>query len=157
MRGRGLGLPRPDTDRRLRRRRGTGLPAAVHAVLHRGRDRDAGGHHRRVAGGRFSTIGLFAAAAVSGLWAGYELPPGERAGALVLGGVFTAVTLLPLALLPFALRKRRLAAKLVAEGATAIGTVTGVRDTGVTINRNPRVELTEAEYEAQKAKLLAES
>src|SRR5690606_31510950 len=95
-----------------------------------------------IAGSRFSLIGPFAAAAVSGLWAAYELPPGERTGALVVGGAFTVIALLPLVLVPFARRKRRLAAKLVAEGATAIGTVTGVRDTGTTIHRDPQLELT---------------
>src|SRR5690606_11722301 len=79
---------------------------------------------------------------VGALWAAYELPPADRTGALVLGGVFAVVSLVPLALVPFAMRKRRLAARLVAQGATAIGTVTVGRDTGVTINRNPRVELT---------------
>src|SRR5690606_33615446 len=44
-----------------------------------------------IAGGRFSLIGLFAAAGVSGLWAA-----GERTGALVVGGASTVIALLPL-------------------------------------------------------------
>jgi hypothetical protein len=38
--------------------------------------------------------------------------------------------------------KKKKAEKLMAEGARGVGTITGVRDTGTTINDNPRVALT---------------
>ncbi len=38
-------------------------------------------------------------------------------------------------------KKKKQAENLVASGATAVGTITAVRDTGMTINDNPRVEL----------------
>jgi len=37
--------------------------------------------------------------------------------------------------------KKKKAANLVENGATAVGTITAVRDTGVTMNDNPRVEM----------------
>lgn len=41
----------------------------------------------------------------------------------------------------FGKKKREKAMNLVEHGATAVGTITAVRDTGVTMNDNPRVEL----------------
>ena len=38
--------------------------------------------------------------------------------------------------------KRKIAAELIATGHKGVGTVVSVRDTGVTINENPRVKLT---------------
>jgi hypothetical protein len=37
--------------------------------------------------------------------------------------------------------KKKKAENLVATGATGVGTITGVRDTGMTVNDNPRVEM----------------
>jgi hypothetical protein len=37
--------------------------------------------------------------------------------------------------------KKKKAANLIESGATAVGTITSVRDTGTTINDNPRVEM----------------
>lgn len=84
---------------------------------------------------------LFPAVAAACFWAGFDLPPGERSVPFAVGGTFLAVMLLPLAVIPFGLRKRRLVHRLVTTGGQAIGTVTDIRDTGVTINHNPRVEL----------------
>jgi hypothetical protein len=59
----------------------------------------------------------------------------------VFGGSFLAVGLLPVLLLPLLLVRGARTNRLVTDGAEAIGTVQEVRDTGVTINDNPRVEL----------------
>jgi hypothetical protein len=104
-----------------------GLPAAILAGIF---------------GRTITTFAIFPAVAVGALWAGMDLTGGARATALLLGGIFGAVSLAPFALLPLQRRKRRRAMRLITEGATAIGTVTSIRDTGVTINKNPRVTLT---------------
>lgn len=104
-----------------------GLPAAILAG---------------VVGRTAATFLIFPAVAVGALWAAWEMPAGSRTGTLLFGALFGAVSALPLALIGAGLRRRRLARRLVAEGGTAIGTVTGITDTGVTVNRNPRVVLT---------------
>lgn len=92
-------------------------------------------------GGGGAFIGLFPAIAIGALWAAFELPSEERAGPLLIGGIFVAVVLAPLLFVPFALARKRRALRLVTEGAAAIGTVTDISDTGVTINKNPRVKM----------------
>lgn len=111
-----------------------------------------------VAGGRLAGAGVFPAIGIGALWAGLELPAGSGTTALVIGGVFLAVSLLPLLLVPYALRRRRRHARIVTDGVAGIGTVLDVGDTGVTINGNPRVALTvriepqngDAPFEASK-------
>lgn len=111
-----------------------------------------------IIGARTIAFGLFPAVAIGAFWAGFDMPAGERGVAFLIGGIFAAVMLVPFAFVPLAALKRRRAARLLAEGAQAIGTVTHIRDTGVTINNNPRVELTfrvepldgSADFEAKK-------
>lgn len=85
---------------------------------------------------------IFPAVGVGALWAALDSTGGARTTALILGVIFLSVALLPLVLVVLRSRKARHAQRLVNEGRTGIGTVTGIEDTGVTINRNPRVTLT---------------
>jgi hypothetical protein len=61
------------------------------------------------------------------------------------GGMFAFFGLAPLILMlvlrPMARAKEAQAMRLVATGSKGVGTITDVRDTGVTINGNPRVEI----------------
>lgn len=87
------------------------------------------------------TFLVFPAVGVGALWAAAEMPAGSGTGAWIFGGSFIAASLVPALLLVAGRRKRARAHRLVTEGATGIGTVTGINDTGVTINRNPRITL----------------
>jgi hypothetical protein len=64
----------------------------------------------------------------------------------LFGGLFFAGGLLPFALVAFGKRsaaaKQVMAAELMRSGVRGIGTITGVTDTGITINNNPRVTIT---------------
>ncbi|MER7335232.1 MULTISPECIES: SHOCT domain-containing protein [unclassified Micromonospora] len=95
-----------------------------------------------IAGAGLALPGLFLALTGAALWAAAELPATERGMPFLLAGIFGTMILVPLAVLPFVLRRRGTAARLAAEGAEAVGTVTDVRDTGMTVNDNPRVRLT---------------
>lgn len=94
-------------------------------------------------GGIFAFSGTFAAVAVASLLrAANGGVDGDTTFPLVFGLGFAAATLLPVLLGALAVRGRRRAARLVAEGERGIATVLSVQDTGVTINDNPRVKLT---------------
>ena len=64
----------------------------------------------------------------------------------LFGGLFFAGGLLPLGLAVLARRsgaaKQVMAAELMRSGVRGVGTITDVRDTGITINNNPRIVLT---------------
>lgn len=106
---------------------GAGIPAVIVAGI---------------IGRTLAIFGVFPAVAVGSLWAASDLSGGSRAGALVLGGTFAAVTASPLVVIQFLTRRRQWMLRLINEGRTAIGTVTAVADTGVTVNLNPRVRIT---------------
>lgn len=95
----------------------------------------------------FSFTGVFLAVGLGSMAAG-AFGDGEdtRTFAWIFGGAFTFFGLLPVALWlwakPAMSRKVEKVSKLVATGVRGIGTVTSVRDTGVTINDDPRVEVT---------------
>jgi hypothetical protein len=97
-------------------------------------------------GGAISFLGTFLAVGVGALAAAARSGHAEIRGfATLFGGIFAGVPLL-LVLLGLWLRrgakaKRREAERLVRQGSTAIATVLEVRDTGVTINDDPRVAL----------------
>ncbi len=97
-------------------------------------------------GGALAFLGTFLAVGVGSLAAAFRTTHDEIRGfATLFGAVFAAVPLL-LLLLGLWLRrgakaKRREAERLVTGGGKAVGTVLEVRDTGVTINEDPRVAL----------------
>jgi hypothetical protein len=96
-----------------------------------------------VLGGTWAVfLGLFLAIGAGAVVAALRGDSDDRVGMLVFGGIFLGVVLLPVLAVPFALRKRRRARRLLEHGTQAIGTVTAFRDTGVTINKQPRVALT---------------
>jgi hypothetical protein len=96
-----------------------------------------------VLGGTWAVfLGLFLAIGAGAVLAALRGDSEDRVGMLVLGGIFLGVVLLPVLAVPFALRRRRRARRLLERGTQAIGTVTAFRDTGVTINKQPRVALT---------------
>jgi Short C-terminal domain len=107
---------------------GIGLPVAIIAAI---------------AGGRLLIAAIFTAPGIAMVWAALDQPADQRLPLLVFGALLAAgpVLLLAVILLVHA-RKAGLAEQLVGGGAKAVGTVTGIRDTGVTINKNPRVVLT---------------
>lgn len=93
-------------------------------------------------GRRFTTFMLFPAIGVGALVGATDVTGSSRAFPLILGLSFLAVGLLPLVLIWRGRQRARLAARLLAEGRPAIATVTDVYDTGVTVNKNPRVRMT---------------
>lgn len=107
---------------------GIGIPVAIIAAI---------------AGGRLVIAAIFMAPGMGMIWAGLDQPSGPRLPLVLFGALLTAgpVLLLAVILLVWA-RKSALAERLVAGGGAAIGTVTEIRDTGITINNNPRVVLT---------------
>lgn len=94
-------------------------------------------------GGVFSFFGIFISIGIGSIIAGLD---SDESFGLVFGGFFAGVPiLLILVLAVLGLGGKAKAAKaqnLIATGARGIGTITGVRDTGVTINDNPRVGIT---------------
>jgi Short C-terminal domain len=107
---------------------GAGVPGAIIAA---------------VMGGRLAIAGVFVAPGIAMAWAGLDQPAGQRVPLLLFGGLLSAGPVLLLAvILLVQARKARLTGELIASGGEAIGTVSGIRDTGVTINKNPRVVLT---------------
>ena len=95
-------------------------------------------------GGGFAFMGIFTTVGIASIVRGINGgvgPEQDETFAFVFGGIFLLPLILPLAFVPFARRKARLAERLVAEGKKGIGTVTAVHDTNVTINNNPRVRV----------------
>lgn len=93
-------------------------------------------------GGAFTFIAIFLTIGLTSIMTGVSDAGAESRGFLYLfGGIFTAVALAPLLFAPFVLARRRRAAALLEHGSQAVGTVTAVHDTNVTINNNPRVRL----------------
>jgi hypothetical protein len=98
-------------------------------------------------GGAIAFLGTFFAIGIGALLAAGESDDGFIGDfGVMFGGIFVAVPAL-LLLLFFGMsrtgRSKALKAQhLVATGARGVGTISQVRDTGVTINENPRVEIT---------------
>ncbi|MEA3018251.1 MAG: hypothetical protein QOI38_2973 [Sphingomonadales bacterium] len=96
-------------------------------------------------GGVIAFCGVFVSIGLGALAAGW-FGDGKTGAFYIFGGMFAFFGLLPL-LLGAGLRrigagKEAQAMRLVATGAQGVGTVTHVQDTGITINDNPRVEVT---------------
>lgn len=87
----------------------------------------------------FATVGI--ASILRGINGGVG-GDGDTTFPFVFGAFFLLPALLPILLIPFTRRSRRRAKRLMTEGRKATATVTAVSDTGVTINDDPRVELT---------------
>lgn len=105
-----------------------GLPVAIVATI--------------AGGGALTFIGMFLAVGVTSIVAGFSDQGADMRGFLFpFGGIFVTVALAPLLVAPWVLARRRKAARLVEHGTQAIGTVTAVEDTNVTVNNNPRVKL----------------
>lgn len=66
----------------------------------------------------------------------------SRTGAIIVGGLFIPMGLAPLLLVRGGRRRARRLATLVRTGRRAPGRVVSVEDTGVTVNDDPRVEVT---------------
>jgi hypothetical protein len=96
-----------------------------------------------IGGGIFAFTGIFATVGIASILRGLNGGvDGDTTFPFVFGGCFAAAALLPVFLLGVGRRKRALAEALVATGRRGIATVVSVQDTGMTINENPRVELT---------------
>ena len=67
--------------------------------------------------------------------------PGSKTGAIIVAATFIPMGLAPLLLLPLRRLGRSKTEELEEKGKHAPGVVTAVRDTGVTINENPRVHV----------------
>ena len=67
--------------------------------------------------------------------------PGSKTGAIIVAATFIPLGLGPLLLLPLRRLGRSKTEALEEKGKRAPGVVTAVRDTGVTINENPRVHV----------------
>jgi len=98
-------------------------------------------------GGAIAFLGTFFAIGIGALLAAGATDDGFIGDfGVMFGGIFVAVPALLLVLfLAMARTGRAKAVKaqhLVATGARGVGTIAQVRDTGVTINDNPRVEIT---------------
>ena len=97
------------------------------------------------AGGGFLFLTTFGSVGVASILRGINGgvgPEHDTTFAYVFGGFFLLPLLLPFLFVPWARRRARQAERLVAEGRKGIATVTAVRDTGLTVNNDPRVELT---------------
>ncbi len=97
-------------------------------------------------GGFLIFLGVFLSVGIGSLIAGFSSESADTAGfGKVFGGTFAAVPIILLLGMLWARRslsaKMAVAQNLVATGARGIGTVTEVRDTGITINDDPRVEV----------------
>lgn len=97
-------------------------------------------------GGVIAFCGVFVSIGLGSLAAGWFGDGKTGAFPYIFGGLFAFFGLLPL-LLGAGLRrmgagKEAQAMRLVATGGQGVGTVTHVQDTGITINDNPRVEVT---------------
>jgi hypothetical protein len=96
-----------------------------------------------IGGGVFAFTGIFATVGIASILRGFNGGvDGDTTFPFVFGGCFAASALLPAFLLIFARGKAKNAMQLVATGKRGVATVVSVHDTGMTINDNPRVELT---------------
>lgn len=87
-------------------------------------------------------LSIFVAIGAAALIAGLQVP-GDGGGTFVtIGAVFLGVVALLLLGLLWLANKQKHLRKIVKEGVKSLATVVAVRDTGVTINNNPRVEVT---------------
>ena len=85
----------------------------------------------------------FSAVGVGSLLGGLsDQAAGGRLFPILFGGAFLLGGLAPLAFVFAGFKKARRAVELAQTGRKAIATVTAVRDTGITINNNPRVDVT---------------
>jgi hypothetical protein len=89
-----------------------------------------------------ATFLVFPAVGAGALWAAVDLTGPARTTALILGGVFLGLVLLPLGVVVRARQKAKVAVNLITSGRAAIGTITDIEDTGITVNRNPQVTMT---------------
>lgn len=93
--------------------------------------------------GLIAFSGSFVAVGVGSLAAGLSSETaGGRLFPVLFGAGFLIGGLAPFAVAVWARRKRARAVELMRSGRQAVGTVLHVRDTGVTVNDNPRVEIT---------------
>jgi hypothetical protein len=97
-------------------------------------------------GGVIAFCGVFVSIGLGALAAGWFGDSKMGAFPYIFGGMFAFFGLLPL-LLGAGLRrmgagKEAEAMRLVATGGQGVGTVTRIRDTGITINDNPRLDVT---------------
>jgi hypothetical protein len=96
-------------------------------------------------GGIFSFAGSFLAVGLGAMASSAFNPGGEtETFGWIFGGIFTLVGLLPLLLIPLALKaakKEQRQLDLLKTGRSGIGTVVRVKDTGITINDDPQVEI----------------
>jgi hypothetical protein len=93
-------------------------------------------------GGSVVFRALMLALGLGALAGGLRIEGDARPTMLIIGGVFTGMVFLPL-LLSLRVRARgRQAQHLLDHGTRAIGTIVSVEDTGVTVNKNPKVEMT---------------
>jgi putative oligomerization/nucleic acid binding protein len=100
-------------------------------------------------GGALIFLGVFLSVGIGSLIAGFSSEESEtQTFGKIFGAAFAGIPLLIIVLMLFAGRagasKIKRAQSLVATGARGVGTVSHVRDTGMTINDNPRVEITMA-------------
>ena len=99
-------------------------------------------------GGIFSFFGIFLSIGIGSIIAGFDSVEGSEMGSFpfVFGGLFAGVPLALVVVFAFLSRggkaKMARAQSLISTGARGIGTITDVRDTGVTINDNPRIGIT---------------
>ncbi|MEA2124658.1 MAG: hypothetical protein QOI80_1440, partial [Solirubrobacteraceae bacterium] len=98
-------------------------------------------------GGALVFLGIFLSVGIGALVAGFSSEDSNtQSFAKVFGGIFVAVPLFLIVIGLGAMRggrsKLAKAQGLVATGARGVGTITTVADTGMTINDNPRVEVT---------------
>jgi hypothetical protein len=98
-------------------------------------------------GGMFGFLGIFASVGIGALWAAFESDDSStQSFGFVFGGIFAATPLLIVLLGVGSMggmrKKAQVANRLIATGGRGVGTVTSVQDTGMTINDNPRVEIT---------------
>jgi hypothetical protein len=93
-------------------------------------------------GGSLVFFAMMLAIGLGALGGALSIEGEARTTMFILGGVFTPMAFLPLLISLATLGRRRKAKYLLEHGTQAIGTVTAVRDTGVTVNKNPRVAMT---------------
>jgi hypothetical protein len=93
-------------------------------------------------GGSLVFYALMLAIGLGALGGALSIEGEARTIMFILGGIFTPMAFLPLLISLATIGRRRKARYLLEHGTKAIGTVVSVRDTGVTVNMNPRGEMT---------------
>lgn len=114
--------------------------------------------------GLYFLLGIPAVGVMFALKAFVDRDPGERAGMLTPAIIIGALFVLGVVALGRARGKQAKVAHLVQSGSRARGVLVGIRDTGVRINDDPRVELTvriepidrSAPWEASKTMTVSE-